>query len=321
MSVTCNRFDQAQSALLRGVCATALAAACLCAPGGAYAHGIAGNRLFPGTLTFDDPAVADELTGPVLSRQRHPVAGGPVVMDTSVGGSFSRLLLPGLAAGADTTWTEHDSDQASVQGIGATHLFVKGQLFEDDVHETLVAASLSWGIGGIGNPDLHAHTYNTLEPGLSFGRGLGDLPDRFAWLRPFGFAGGLVTEFPLDSKSRAPSGALVDNPVIVHSGFALEYSLLYLSDRYTGKPPSEEPLHQFVPLVEFQFDSPLNGGLGTKTAATANPGLSYTAQTWQLSAEAILPLNRPGGSTGFRVGLLLFIDDLLPGWFGKPVFD
>ena len=27
---------------------------------GAYAHGIAGNRYFPGTLTFDDPAVADE---------------------------------------------------------------------------------------------------------------------------------------------------------------------------------------------------------------------------------------------------------------------
>jgi hypothetical protein len=25
------------------------------------AHGIAGNRYFPGTLTFDDPAVADEL--------------------------------------------------------------------------------------------------------------------------------------------------------------------------------------------------------------------------------------------------------------------
>ena len=27
----------------------------------ADAHGIAGNRYFPGTLTFDDPAVVDEL--------------------------------------------------------------------------------------------------------------------------------------------------------------------------------------------------------------------------------------------------------------------
>ncbi len=27
----------------------------------AQAHGIAGNRLFPGTLSFEDPAVMDEL--------------------------------------------------------------------------------------------------------------------------------------------------------------------------------------------------------------------------------------------------------------------
>jgi hypothetical protein len=30
----------------------------------AHAHGIAGNRFFPGTLTFDDPAVADEAVVP-----------------------------------------------------------------------------------------------------------------------------------------------------------------------------------------------------------------------------------------------------------------
>jgi hypothetical protein len=44
--------------------------------GGAHsadAHGIAGNRFFPGTLTFDDPAVADEA---ILSTQKHPGDGG-----------------------------------------------------------------------------------------------------------------------------------------------------------------------------------------------------------------------------------------------------
>jgi len=30
----------------------------------AHAHGIAGNRFFPGTLSFDDPAVADEAIVP-----------------------------------------------------------------------------------------------------------------------------------------------------------------------------------------------------------------------------------------------------------------
>lgn len=47
-------------------------------------------------------------------------------------------------------------------------------------------------------------------------------------------------------------------------GFALEFSTLYLTDRFTGGPPKEELLYQVVPLVEFAFVSPA----GEKTAAT-----------------------------------------------------
>jgi hypothetical protein len=39
----------------------------------ADAHGIAGNRFFVGTLTFDDPAVADEAIVPNFSTLNHPV--------------------------------------------------------------------------------------------------------------------------------------------------------------------------------------------------------------------------------------------------------
>jgi hypothetical protein len=38
----------------------------------ADAHGIAGNRYFPGTLTFDDPAVADELILPNFLEPHAP---------------------------------------------------------------------------------------------------------------------------------------------------------------------------------------------------------------------------------------------------------
>lgn len=285
----------------------------------AHAHGIAGNRLFPGTLTFDDPAVADELSGPVVSNQTHPLLGGSNVRDTSVEASISRLLLPDLAIGVDSDWTEHQTPDGSIQrGIGATHLSLKGQLYRNDPHETLVAASVSWGIGGIGNPNLHAHAYNTVEPGVFLGRALGDLSERYSWLRPFAVAGALVVDVPLSRQSRPSASAIpIDNPVIVHTGFALEYSTLYLTTRYNGEPPSEEPVRQFVPLFEFQFDSPLNGGYGTATAATMNPGLAYVGETFQLSAEAIVPLNRPGGSSGFRVGVLFFLDDLIPALFGK----
>jgi hypothetical protein len=76
-------------------------------------------------------------------------------------------------------------------------------------------------------------------------------------------------------------------------------------------------LNQLVPLVEFSFDSPK----GQKTAATANPGLSYVAVAWQLAGEAILPLNREGGhGVGFRAQLLLFLDEVSPTLFAKPAF-
>jgi hypothetical protein len=42
----------------------------------AYAHGIAGNRFFPGTLAFDDPAVADEAIVPLYSTFKHPAQVG-----------------------------------------------------------------------------------------------------------------------------------------------------------------------------------------------------------------------------------------------------
>jgi hypothetical protein len=53
-----------------------------------------------------------------------------------------------------------------------------------------------------------------------------------------------------------------------------------------------------------------------------NPGFAYVAVTWQIAAEAIVPLNRAGGDgVGFRAQLPLFLDDLLPSLFGKPLLS
>ena len=105
----------------------------------------------------------------------------------------------------------------------------------------------------------------------------------------------------------------------LHWGFALEFSTLYLTSRFTpGKLPKEEPLNQLVPLVEFSFHSPR----GQKTAATMNPGLSYVAVSWQVAAEAIVPLNSEAGrSVGVRAQLLLFLQDLIPSVFGRPLLS
>jgi hypothetical protein len=61
----------------------------------------AGNRYFPGTLTFDDPAVADELIFRYTSLQ-HPAEDGVLVTDQTAPITFVRLLTSDVAFGIDT---------------------------------------------------------------------------------------------------------------------------------------------------------------------------------------------------------------------------
>ena len=293
----------------------------------ANAHGIAGNRYFPGTLTFDDPAVADEAIFPNFSNLKHPGEGGDVI-DNRYSWSFFRLLTKTLGVGIDSGWVHRDWGVASRSGFDTTNLTIKGEVYRNDLHETLVAAGLSWGIGHSGAQVIGANAPDLIVPGIFFGKGFGDLPNSLSWLRPFGITGavslehpmtGTATNFGIDDQTGQLSPMVTRKVDTLHWGFALEFSTLYLTNRFTpGKLPKKEPLNQLVPLIEFSFDSPR----GEKTKATMNPGLSYVAVTWQLAAEAIVPLNTEGGSRiGARAQLLLFLDDLIPSLFGKPLLS
>ncbi len=111
------------------------------------------------------------------------------------------------------------------------------------------------------------------------------------------------------------------NDAILHWGFSVQYSTFYMSDWFTGTPRTEEPRQQYVPLIEFAVASPLGPSPAQKTA-TANPGLAYVGQTWQFAAEAIVPLDRGAGhGLGGQVQFVLFLDDLVPSIFGKPLFS
>ena len=296
-------------------------------PRSATAHGIAGNRLFPGTLAIDDPAVNDESRLPLFSSAKHPGQGGDVV-DNRFNWSFFRLLTPTVGVGIDSGWVHRNWGSSQRSGFDSTSLSIKGEVYRNDLHETLVAAALSWGIGHSGAQGVAANGSDAILPGIFFGKGFGDLPDRLAWLRPFGITGAITLEHPMtgnsinfgiDPLSGQLGPMLTRNVDILHWGFAVEFSPLYLTSRFTpGKLPKEEPLNQFVPLVEFSFDSPH----GQKTVATMNPGLSYVAVSWQVAAEAIIPLNSEAGrSIGARAQLLLFLEDLIPSVFGKPLLS
>jgi hypothetical protein len=292
----------------------------------AQAHGIAGNRLFPGTLTFDDPAVADEAILPNFSHLSHPDGGGDVT-DNRINWSFARLLTPTVGVVIDNSWIARNWGVTQRSGFDVTNLGIKWEVYRNNPGEALVAASLTWGIGNSGAQGVGASAPNKIKPGVFFGKGFGDLPDGLSWLRPFGVTGAVVLEHPTGSISTnlgfdpvtGQLGPMLTRSVdILHWGFAIEFSTLYLTSRFTGRPPKEEPLNQFVPLVEFAFDS----SSGTKSIATMNPGLSYVAAGWQVAVEAIVPLNSVSGhGVGGRTQLLLFLDDRAPALFGKPLLS
>jgi hypothetical protein len=82
----------------------------------AHAHGIAGNRYFAGTITFDDPAVADELILPNFSCLDYPAQGGNVA-ENRINGAFARLLTPALAFTIDSAWVHQNWPTGQTSGF------------------------------------------------------------------------------------------------------------------------------------------------------------------------------------------------------------
>lgn len=291
----------------------------------AGAHGIAGNRFFVGTLTFDDPAVADEAILPGFSSLDHPAVGGNAI-DNRINWSFVRLLTPTVQISVDSGWIYRSWPGAQASGFDTTVLGVKSEIFRNNEHEALVSGSVAWGIRHSGAAGVNADEPNSVMPGLFFGKGFGDLPDWLAWARPFAITGAVVDLHPFGATTVSALGpnhtngklATILTPAAetIHWGLSLQYSTYYLTNRFAAGPPKEEPLNQLLPLLEFSFDSPL----GQSTIATMNPGFAYVAVTWQIAAEAIVPLNwESGNGVGFRAQLLLFLDDLIPSLFAKPL--
>jgi hypothetical protein len=286
----------------------------------------AGNRYFDGTLTFDDPAVADEAVLPFYTNLAFPAEGGNVVQNL-VDWSFARLLTPTFAITYDSGWMHQNWPAGHASGFATTDVGLKYEAYRNNQHETLVSVGLAWGVGHSGAQAVGADVPYTIQPGVFFGKGFGDLPEWLSWLRPFAVTGAMVSETPVGSGGKPVAPSLTTSklaPVLtpgietLNWGFSIQYSTLYLTSRFTGGPPKAEPLNQLVPLVEFSFNSPL----GQNTAATMNPGFAYVAVAWQFAGEAIVPLNRAGGDgIGFRAQLLFFLDDLLPSVFGKPLLS
>jgi hypothetical protein len=116
--------------------------------GRAEAHGIAGNRFFVGTLTFDDPAVNDELSSAFSALKRNAPGGTAIGRQMDIEGA--RLLTPNLAIGAETSWIDRGGNPSGATGVDGVRLNLKGLLYRDDPREMLLSAGLTWGLPRVG---------------------------------------------------------------------------------------------------------------------------------------------------------------------------
>jgi hypothetical protein len=121
----------------------------------ADAHGIAGNRFFVGTLAFDDPAVAEEAVLPNFFSLDHLAEGGNTAVDR-IDWSCVWLLTPTLQVSIDSGWIHRSRPSAQASGFDTTDIGIKGEIFGNNEHETLMSAGIAWGIGRSGAQGIGA---------------------------------------------------------------------------------------------------------------------------------------------------------------------
>jgi hypothetical protein len=268
------------------------------------AHGFAGARFFPATLASDDPFVADEFSLPTASFFKD----SDDVRTESYSVDLAKRITRDFGIELGESYVDlHPPGGPAVSGFDNLSVGAKYQIAIDPVHEAIFAIGVDADIGGTGAKRIGADRFSTFTPSFFFGKGFGDLPATVSWLRPFAVTGSVGVALPTK-----------ENPDALELGLALEYSLQYLQAQVRDVGLGA-PFDRMIPLVEFALETPFERG--SRTTGTANPGLIWAGQYFQLGAEAIIPLNGASGHVvGFKAQLHFFIDDLFPTTIGRPVF-
>ncbi len=296
------------------------------------AHEIVGNRFFPATLTVDDPGVNDELSFPTVDSFK--TGDVPPVRQRDVSGEFSKRITEDFAVSFGSTYTFlNPTDVTAVGANGFQNLETtfKYRLFKDPAHEFVMSIGLSVEWGGTGATSVGADPFSTYTPTIYFGKGLGDLPDSFSWLRPVAITGqvgysipgrDLTMTFGVDPDSGNITADTEFHPRVLNWGGTIQYSMPYLKSAVVdlGLP---DFINHLVPLVEANLQTPVANTLtsGTATTGTINPGVIWVGNKFQIGMEALIPINRQSGSNvGFIAQLHLYLDDVDPRGIGKPIF-
>src|SRR5246500_3937505 len=279
----------------------ATAGALLCAPSLAGAHAIAGNRVFPSTMAVDDPGVGDE-ANLEYGHIRVPGDNGDQSINT-FSFEYDKLITPRLAFSVTGAYVMQNNPTA--RGFDNFGVGLKYLLYVNDAHEFMTSVGVNAQLGGTGSQAI-ADSFSTISPTIFAGKGMGDLPDSLAYLRPIAITG--------EAAPALTTGA--GQPNAFNYGFTVQYSLPYLQQHVhdLGLP---QPLSNLIPIVEI----PLSRSQG-QTTGTVNPGFIWINRYGQFGVEAQIPINHASGShVGILVQAHIFFDDIAPTTISRPLFQ
>ncbi|MHB8252811.1 MAG: hypothetical protein ACYDEV_03760 [Acidiferrobacter sp.] len=266
----------------------------------AMAHAIVGMRVFPGTLTFSDPGVTDELD---LTYARTPSPSASI-FSLSDSKTITRRLGISVGSGYQDATTA-----GGPRGFTNLNLGIDYLLWKSASQETLLTGGLNESLGNTGSAGVGS-TYSVFSPSVLFGRGFGDLPSSLRDLRPLAITGILAPNIP--------STAAI--PKSLSWGFSVQYSLPYLQS-YVRDIGLRAPFNNIVPLVEFPMQTDTSGPSAGTTVGTINPGFIWIGRYGQVGLEATIPVNRASGhGVGVVLGVGFYFDDIYPHSLGAPLF-
>ncbi|RKT22441.1 hypothetical protein B0G69_5902 [Paraburkholderia sp. RAU2J] len=287
--------------LLTAAIISAATSSLLLTPSLAAAHAIAGDRVFPATMAVDDPGVGDE-ANLLYGHQRVPGDDGDQSINT-FDFEYDKLITPRLALSVDGSYAMQNNPTA--RGFDNFGVGLKYLLYVNDAHEFMTSVGVNAEFGGTGSRAI-ADNFSTISPTVYVGKGMGDLPDSLAYLRPIAITA--------EAAPALTTGA--GQPNAFNYGFTFQYSLPYLQQHVhdLGLP---QPLSNIIPIVEV----PLSRSQG-QTTGTVNPGFIWINRYGQFGIEAQIPVNRASGShVGILVQAHIFFDDVAPRTLGKPLFQ
>jgi hypothetical protein len=292
------------------------------------AHAVCGSRVYPVTLTLDDPGVADEVTIPQIVYTRAAADGGPGPgHDVSTQFEYDKRLTDEIGFAFNDDWNVNQTNNAKTQyGWDDLTVTAKWAKCLSPDHDFILGFGVIREFGHTGTTHIGSDVYGNTAPTVYFGKDLEEVS--IPALQPIAVTGEL--SYAIADKGLKAMPAMFPmaspqfnsgNPNQVIGGLSVQYSIPFLQAQIKdyGLP---EPLAHLIPLVEIGYTSSTTSPSNAPTTWTIAPGVIYLRTWYQVGLEALIPANKAAGTNvGFVVQFHVFLDDLYPHGIGAPLVD